>query len=130
MWQYGFSILGLSFCHVTKVPSLLTLQPNTLFLQINSICGAYNWPPKNDPSESFLEKKQTHQTPQPGPLLRRSLAEPDAMPPARDTNNRDLVGGRTTGLAAGAELRKVHASPGSWRPGARASPEPEKLLFN
>jgi len=52
------------------------------------------------------------------------------MPPAKDTNNRDLVGGRTTGLAAGAELRKVHVSSGSWLLGACASPEPEKLYFN
>lgn len=52
------------------------------------------------------------------------------MPPARDANNRDLAGGRTTGLAADAELRKVHASSGSRRPSARASLEPEKLHFN
>lgn len=52
------------------------------------------------------------------------------MPPARDTNNRDLVGGRTMGLAAGAELRKVHMSSGRWWLGACASPELEKTHFN
>lgn len=58
------------------------------------------------------------------------MAELNVMPPARDTNNRDLAGGRTMGLAAGAELRKVHASSGRQRPGAHVSLEAEKLHFN
>lgn len=48
------------------------------------------------------------------------------MPPARDTNNRGLAGGRTTGLAAGAERGEVRVSAGSQQPGARASLEPGK----
>ena len=58
MCQFGFSVFGPPFCHVTEAPSLLTLHPNTHFLQINSVCSACNWPPKNDRSESFLENKQ------------------------------------------------------------------------
>lgn len=58
MCHIGFSVLGLPFCHATKTSGLPTRHPDTLFLQSNSICGACSWAPKNDPSESFLEKHQ------------------------------------------------------------------------
>lgn len=58
MRRFGLSVFGLLFCHLTKALGLLTLQPNALFLQINSICGACSCPPKNDHSESFLEMKK------------------------------------------------------------------------